>query len=419
MTDSPLTALLVEDNPADARLILELLRADHGNRVRVQAAETLEGAVQLVGAGGFDVAILDLNLPDSTGLDTLKAMQSACPSLPIVVLTGRDDEDFATTAVQQGAQDYLLKGRIEPDLLVRSMLYAIERKRAEERLQQLNEELENRVRQRTAELSDLVGMLEEEIAERKRAERHKDEFIGVVSHELRTPLSIVSEAVHLLLDLVPGELTEEQTHILTIARRNSDRLIRLINDLLNMSTIATGRVRLEHKQVDLCALVREVVSTFEMRAARRGLTLTADFAREPIELSIDPDCIMEVLTNLVGNSLKFTEHGGVSIRVIDRDDRIECSVTDTGLGFPEDALDKAFDKFEQFHRVPGSGEKGTGLGLAISKGIIELHGGTIRLVSREGQGSTFTFVLPKAPPEDVLIRQRRPEPQPEPPPDCG
>ncbi|MCF7855706.1 MAG: hybrid sensor histidine kinase/response regulator [Candidatus Pacebacteria bacterium] len=412
MKTEEINTLFVEDSPGDARLIQELLSEEKRGLFRVTRAVTLEETLDKLSNTRFDVVILDLNLPDSAGLETYSKVQKHHPALPVVVLTGYDDQQFATLALQQGAQDYLVKGSVGHGLLVRSLLYAIERKRIEERLRRLNEELEQRVTERTVELTNFVGQLEHEIAVRKRAERTKDEFLSMVSHELRTPLSIAKEGIDLLLDRVPGEINAKQERVLSLAKRNMDRLGRIINNLLNISRMETGRLQMKLETIDFCELIHELHDTFQKRAHEKGIRIQVETEQDSIMIQADRDGIMEVLTNITDNAIKFTQRGGVRLSVEDHLDTLQCIIADTGVGIPSESLPKIFDKFEQFHRDIIRGEKGTGLGLAISRDIIEWHGGSIWVDSEPNKGTTFTFRLPKAPSRPVSRTGGREERQP-------
>lgn len=252
------------------------------------------------------------------------------------------------------------------------------------------------VKEDITEYKMMLEELEKKNRELLKLDTLKTEFVSVVSHELRTPLSIIKEGVSLVLDGVIGEINPTQNKILTTSRDNIDRLARIINSLLDISKIESGKVELKKKSVDLRALIKNVVSLFETKAREKGLEIKADLPPVgELNLYIDEDRIIQAFTNLIGNSLKFTEKGHIGISLVDKGKEFEFTVSDTGIGISAEDLPKVFKKFMQFGRVAGNGEKGTGLGLSIAKGLIELHNGSIRVESESGKGSKFIFTLPK------------------------
>ena len=248
-----------------------------------------------------------------------------------------------------------------------------------------------------AERERMLEELENKNRELFKLDNLKSEFVSVVSHELRTPLSIIKEGVSLVLDGVIGEISPTQNKVLATSRNNIDRLSRIINSLLDISKIESGKVELKKKAVDLKVLIKNVVVLFETKARERGLEIKVSLPpEEKLNLCLDEDRIIQVFTNLIGNSLKFTERGYIGISVVDKGSEFEFTVSDTGIGISAEDLPKVFRKFMQFGRVAGNGEKGTGLGLSIAKGLIELHDGRIWVESEPGKGSKFIFTLPKA-----------------------
>jgi signal transduction histidine kinase len=234
-----------------------------------------------------------------------------------------------------------------------------------------------------------------EIERHIRLEKLKDDLINTVSHELRTPLSITKEAISLVLEKVPGKINAQQTEILGIAKKNVERLARIINGLLDVSRIESGNVEIHRDDVDLGALIRLTAATFETKARDKGLELRTRLPEGPLMAYGDEDKLNQILVNLVDNAVKFTERGSVEIAVEDRETALECRVGDTGIGIAPNDLPKVFDKFTQFGRKDGPGEKGTGLGLSIVKGLVELHRGEIRIESELGRGTTVFFTIPK------------------------
>ena len=243
-------------------------------------------------------------------------------------------------------------------------------------------------------------------AELKRLDALTGEFVSTVSHELRTPLAITKEAIDLVLDDVAGPISESQREVLDTAARNTDRLARIVNDLLDMSKLDAGMMPRQCESVDIVAIARQVTSDLRPQAARKGIELRTTASAERILLDGDADKLVEVFSNLVSNAITATEAGLVEIRITGSADAVECVVADTGTGISVMDLPHAFDRFQQFGRVDGPGPKGTGLGLAIVRGLVELHHGTIRAESKVGEGSSFTFLLPKGPMERLPGEER-------------
>ena len=236
--------------------------------------------------------------------------------------------------------------------------------------------------------------LQSEIEERRRAVDLKDEFVSTVSHELRTPLAITNEGISLLLDEIPGQMNEKQKKILTTIRDNMDRLTRIINDLLDISKIEAGKMDIKKTRVNIAKLASVVLGPMVPVAEKKGITLVSDIAEGLVDAHADMDRIIQALTNLVGNALKFTDAGSVTVRAVQDGDMVVCRVEDTGFGLAPEESSVIFQKFVQVGRKHGAGIKGTGLGLAISRQIVVLHHGKIWVESEKGKGSTFFFSLP-------------------------
>lgn len=245
------------------------------------------------------------------------------------------------------------------------------------------------------EVVNIVHIIKD-VTERKKIQELKDEFLSVVSHELRTPLTTIREAVSQVLDGILGETTEQQREFLNICLQDVDRLMRIINGLLDTSKIEARKMELKREIVDITSLIKRVISSFMPRLKEKHLEIKTNFFKDDIEIDIDRDKIIQVVTNLLGNALKFTDSGTIEIIVEDKGEWIECAMSDTGRGIAKDELPKLFHKFQQFGREYGPGEKGTGLGLAITKGIIGLHHGKIWAESELGKGTKLIFTLPKS-----------------------
>jgi signal transduction histidine kinase len=226
----------------------------------------------------------------------------------------------------------------------------------------------------------------------RRLEETRQEFFATVSHELRSPLTSIRSAVDLLHEGVPGPLTDKQGRLVDIISASSGRLLRLVNEILDMSRLQAGVVQLDRKTVDLAALVSHAVEELYPRAADAGVRLVSEHLGTSFIYYGDEERLHQLVINLGANAIRFTGTGGrVVVRVIDAGPEFEIQVEDTGVGIPADALPSIFDAYRQAHRERG----GTGLGLAIVRGIADAHGGRVTAESQEGKGSRFTVLLPR------------------------
>ena len=640
----PSRILIVEDDPTSRALLGGLLAKSSPPICEVESAETLESALDHLDRNHFDVVLLDLNLRDSEGLETLARINEVHPRVAKVVITGAYTEDLGLKAVTEGAQEYLVKGSYDIHSLGKSIRYAIERKRAEVMFTEANEFREkvmesvtngiyvvdpggsfrfvNRAgsritgyvsdeligrdfsvlfkpgtlaklkeqlggaeagdkavshfeteilrkdnstafinlgfsplfendepagmvwtaediteRKRIHEILDRkqknleaifdaapVGMMLvdesmlvrrvnddirqmvrrdytgiinrqiggalncvcsggddgrcgceadcaecglfaavksvldsqqpvhkmemqptlrigdeqikpwlcvsgepaiidgityavialDDITDRKHAEEQlretmkiKSQFISTVSHELRTPLASIKEAVAIVLEGIVGEVNEKQKNFLDIAKRNIDRLSRLINDVLDFQKLDSGRMKFNMREDDIALVAEDVYRTMAPFADKKAVNLTLDLGDNLPKAVFDSDRIIQVFTNLVSNAIKFTpEQGQVCLSIQSRDKELVMAVRDTGMGIPGEDLHKVFDRFYRVER-PGKEIQGTGLGLPIVKKIVTSHGGRIDIESELEQGTTFTVYLPLAaePPAEPVAGQ--------------
>ncbi|HUJ76552.1 MAG TPA: ATP-binding protein, partial [bacterium] len=234
-----------------------------------------------------------------------------------------------------------------------------------------------------------------DITELKKLDQMKTDFISTVSHELRTPLAAILGYVQLILEGDTGEINDTQRQFLDIVSKNTERLTTLINGLLDLEKIDSGRMQLASARVNLSRLLAEVESTFRATAQQKGLELKSD-VEEHLEVQGDADRLVQVFSNLLSNAVKYTPRGSIHLRAAQQDGQVLVSVQDSGIGMTAEGLSKLFTKFyradDPYTRAAG----GTGLGLAISKGIVQQHGGRIDVQSTPGKGSEFRVLLPSA-----------------------
>jgi len=385
VNDKAIKVLLIEDNPGDTRLIREMLKEAGAAQLELVCTDRLSTGLERLAEGGIDVILLDLELPGSQGLDTLGKVLAEPPEAPvIVVLTGLDDEALAIQAVREGAQDYLVKGQVDGNLLVRAMHYAIERKRAEEELKEYSERLEEMVEERTKELRD---------AQEQLVRREKlvilGQLAGGVGHELRNPLGVISNAVYFLQFTLPDadETTKEYLDIISTEVRNSTKII---SDLLDFS-----RTRLpEREEAAVSDLVAEVLKKQPPPEEVEAIT---EIAPDLPPVHVDPQQIGLVLANLVVNAYQaMKEEGTLTIKTSEVSEKlpkskwVALSVSDTGCGISPENMAKLFEPLFT------TKARGIGLGLAVSRILVEANGGSMEVESEKGKGSTFTVRLPVA-----------------------
>src|SRR6266540_1884732 len=343
---APTRILLVEDSRSDARLLEATLQDAGIHRFRLTHVERLDEALAALGDGGFDVVLLDLHLPDSQGLDTLAQLKREQPGVPVVVLTGLDDEELAVCAVQAGARH------------------------------QIGVELE-----------------------RARAEqiRLRDQFLTHVSHELRTPLAAMHQFLDILADGLAGALNDEQQAYIQRTLRNARQLESMVAELLDAVRAQTGKLAVTVQRVELAPLVSDAVGGFAGRAADKAIDLGAEVQPSLAAVRADAGRVGQVLGNLLDNALKFTPEGG-EVRVSALEDgepgfaRVE--VADNGPGVPADVAERIFERLWQVEDDAGPSRKGLGLGLHICRELVARQGGRIWVDSRPGEGATFAFTLP-------------------------
>jgi len=348
-------------------------------RFHVELAESGEEALRKLGERNFDLVLTDLKMPGTDGLQLVTEIGKSKPEILTVLMTGHGTIDSALEAMKRGASDYLTKPLNLDEMIVR--------------LQKVLEE-----RQRFVRLRDFATQLEKANQELKKIDEMKSEFVSVASHELRTPLAAIKNAVQLILQGRTGEINENQKNFLSMADRNISRLTNILNDLLNLSRIESGKIDLKIEELDPRSTMEFIVSSLKPQADGKSIQLRTEIQKELPSVYGDREKIEQILTNLVGNAIKFTPEGGeitVSTRASPRrKNELAISVSDSGIGISEDQFEKIFEKF---HQVEGSLHRsvtGTGLGLAITKGLVEAHHGEIWVESQIGKGSTFTFTLP-------------------------
>jgi signal transduction histidine kinase len=370
MKEKPLQVLLVEDNAGDARLIREMFINERPDSFALTHLLRMSEAETHLAKGGVDIVLLDMGLPDGHGLDTVRRAHTVAPGVPVIVLTGLDDEALAADALKEGAQDYLIKGQIENRALPRALRHAIERHRM----------------QTEADLIRIHQM------------QFKDEFLSHVSHELRSPLSAIRQFVTILLDGLAGELKPEQHEYMGIVLKNVIQLQAMINDLLEVTRVQAGKLMMEPQCTSVSDAIAYAVDTLQGAATAKGITLFSNVECVLPSVCADPTRIQQILIILVDNAIKFTPANGevkVQARTFDQDPGLlVLEVSDSGCGLSPEMTERIFERLFQTADPSLEGRKGLGLGLYICKELVTRQGGQIWAKSAPGQGAVFSVTLP-------------------------
>jgi signal transduction histidine kinase len=374
--------LLIEDNLAEARLLQEFLKQAKSHEFSLVHVKRLGEALQQLHWETYDVILLDLTLPDSEGLASLAPLITHAPGLPIVVLTNTNDDELALEAVRRGAQDYLVKRQVNSDLLIRSLRYAIERKQVVETLRTVNEALEIRVQERTAELVKV-----QEISQ------FKSEFVSMLSHDIRNPLNTILLAAGLLQnndDKLPKEKKISHYQLIRSAIKN---MAQLLDEVSLIGRADSGQLHCEFEQLDLENFCHQLVEEAQLSAQQKHLTLIFTSVGKLDEELWDESLLRHILSNLLSNAIKYSPSGGtVRFQLIAQEKIVIFQIQDEGIGIPKEdqpLLFKPFYRASNVDRIPG-----TGLGLAIVKKCVETLGGEISVHSEIGVGTTFAVTLP-------------------------
>ncbi|HUY89501.1 MAG TPA: hybrid sensor histidine kinase/response regulator [Pirellulales bacterium] len=384
-----LRLLLAEGDLSDAEMVKRLLSKATHSQFQIEWTDTLEGAALALSASRFDGMLLDLGLPGTQGLEGLVKILSVDPRVPVIIVTDQNDEELALRALQVGAQDYLVKGSLTTDNLVRSIRYATERHALVRRLTDARIVLENRHR-RLAKLY-----------------RTAYKFVDNVSHEFRTPLTVIKEYVSLIKDGIVGEVSDEQRRMLAIVEDRADDLNTMVDDMLDVSKLEAGILGVYRKRCQATDILARVRPALERKAFTKGVRLESDVEANLPPIYCDPEKAGRVLVNLAINAVKFCGQPG-RVRLSCRRSRnppgVEFSVSDNGPGISAENQRLLFRRFKQLSETVRSGAKGFGLGLSIAKELVEANLGEIRLDSEPGRGSTFSFTLPLDDCQEVVRR---------------
>ncbi len=397
LSKDTLRILIIDDNYSDRELFRQLLLKDDPTAYSISEANLGLNGINLCLSERFDCILLDYFLPDLVGMQFLKYLEDNNQDTPVIMLTGHGNENIAVQALKHGAADYIPKRAVSTESLNRSITNVVEKSRLKTKILRQNNLLE----QKNLELTKK----HDEIAR----------FYHTVSHELKTPLTSMKEFVNIILDGIAGPISEDQKEYLSLVNESCLQMTNDINDLLDVTRIETGKLKVQFAPVDINELIVKVSQLMQPSVSEKGLIISLQLAKGLPKVLVDHRRIEQVLTNLLTNAIKFTHSGG-DISIFSKIDTscpqyLKISVVDTGCGIHPDNIPKLFNRLyqvESAHNSLGSensSEAGLGLGLTITKEIIELHHGEVVVHSNMDKGSEFTFTLPLNKPNVVQINR--------------
>jgi signal transduction histidine kinase len=362
-----INVLLVEDDETHALLLRRQLQRSTLAYFTTQHAVTIEETIAILRERKFDAILLDLNLFDSSGERTFRTVLQHADDIAIIVMTGRDDLELATKLVGEGAQDYLVKGDYTPDTIARAVLYSVERKRHAAKIVELT----------YAEAR--MTLIKE--------------FIEDLTHDLRTPLQIITSNLFLLSRELSAE-NEKAVYFHQKVQRNAERIVALVEHIDELTQLESPE---PPQAIDFGNLISDVVDHFRPLAESREQDLRLEILVENQDVMGYAEHLRRMVENLVANALYYTPpHGTIEVTLNGTPDRSTLTVSDTGIGIPEQELPKVFKRFYRAENAVARVSEGSGLGLSIVRRIVQLHGGQIGVESHEGNGTIFKVALPRA-----------------------
>jgi signal transduction histidine kinase len=381
MNQKTMQVLLVEDNPADATLVRQAFSQFPQGNWQFLGVETLDAAIiayrhtaEDIASSPFDLVLLDLGLPDAKGLETVQQFLAASPEAPVVVLSGMDDETLALKAIEQGAQDYLVKDQITLQTLLKSIQFAMRRQHTLRHLQRS------------------AGVTQQALNQAQAINAQQISFVGMVSHEIRNPLGVIQMSTELLQSNLDAPANTKVQKWLGKIQSANDQAIYLLNDVLTLCRLRAENLSCKYSCVRLHNFCTDLVDELQQTAGGNHV----------IELTVqkglghaftDIQLVRSICTNLISNAIKYTPEGGIIRFSVTAHDRwLTFLVEDSGIGIPEAEQQQLF---EHFYRASNAADiAGTGLGLAIVQRCVIALQGKIEVESKVNQGTTFKVQLP-------------------------
>lgn len=378
---TPVKLLIVDDDPFVLDMLSSILAATGYN---IQTAENgKEAFLILQEQPDIGLVISDMNMEEMSGLELIRQIRDTGADLPIIILTVNENVTIAIEALKSGASDYLLKD----ENIAETIPVAVERVMDKYLLQQRNEQLRQALETKNREL-------EKSNTELAELNILKNKFLGMAAHDIRNPLTSIRGFTELFLSGEFGLLSDEQKEFIAIIHQTSGEMLALLNDLLDISVIESGKLKLDCRDESLADLLLTRLRLSRVMARKKNIQIKADLEDVP-PIPCDASRIGQVIDNLLSNAIKYSPPGStVFVSLKNNGDLVELSVRDCGPGIADEEKEYLFNTYQRLSAKPTGGETSTGLGLAIVKKIIDAHRGDLEVQSSPGSGSSFIFRLP-------------------------
>lgn len=348
----------------------------------VHTAASMKNGLQMVQDEEFDLVLLDIMMPDGRGIELLEPIHEKDEDIVCVIITGYATIELAVKAIKQGAYNFISKP-FTSDTLIMTVNQGLEKRRLSQETRRLQ-----KIEQHAAELVRVKEEME-------RLDKFKSDFMLMVAHELRSPVAGAQSLLRTILRGLAGDLNQQQVELLRRVNLRMDTLLELINDLLSLAASKSIEPDESLELININPIIKQVVNNFSVQAEDKKISLIFEPIETPVAVLATEDGLFTLLNNLMGNAIKYTSEGGsVQVSLDFKDDCVQITFSDTGIGIPKEDVPHLWEEFYRASNVRKSEITGTGLGLSIVKQLVERYSGDIEVISAEGKGTKFIVTMP-------------------------
>jgi len=348
----------------------------------VHTAASMKDGLQMVQDEEFDLVLLDIMMPDGRGIELLEPIHEKDKDIVCVIITGYATIELAVKAIKQGAYNFISKP-FTSDTLIMTVNQGLEKRRLSQETRRLQ-----KIEQHAAELVRVKEEME-------RLDKFKSDFMLMVAHELRSPVAGAQSLLRTILRGLAGDLNQQQVELLRRVNLRMDTLLELINDLLSLAASKSIEPDESLELININPIIQQVVNNFSVQAEDKKISLIFEPIETPVAVLATEDGLFTLFNNLMGNAIKYTSEGGsVQVSLDFKDDCVQITFSDTGIGIPKEDVPHLWEEFYRASNVRKSEITGTGLGLSIVKQLVERYSGDIEVISAEGKGTKFIVTMP-------------------------